>query len=449
MSRPEPSAAAAPAGAPPGLLQVLWLGARLFTGRVLGAVLTYLVQILLMRWLGAETLGVYLHAFALCVLLGNIALLGLGSAAMRFVAQAQAQGRPGAIGGYTQRSRQIVGVFGVLLGASTAGVGYFTAQDGSAAMALVVAGAVLPVYALLRLQAGIGHALSWFAFWNVPNNILRPLAFVLGVVVLHRAGYLHDAGDIMLLHGGIIIAVFLGQSGVFRRGMRRVVGAVELVHETRQWLRTALPLMLVSTFTAFYPEVNLVVAEPFLLKDDLAVFNVAFRTAMFLGLLMLAIDNSLLPRVSKMLARGDRTAVHFLIRRGARAKSVGVLAFALGLGLCGRYLLGWFGDPRCVGGYPLMMLLVAGFVGRAVIGPAGDILSISGHQDRCVAVYGAGLALTVVLDWLLIPRLGAMGAATTVVTVMLGCDLVLHWMARHVLGVRVDLFAPPPEQVST
>jgi hypothetical protein len=43
---------------------------------------------------------------------------------------------------------------------------------------------------------------------------------------------------------------------------------------------------------------------------------------------------------------------------------------------------------------------------------------------------------------LLIPSFGTAGAVTTVVLVLLACDLTLHWIARKELGIRTDLFAP-------
>ncbi|MFK7739352.1 MAG: lipopolysaccharide biosynthesis protein [Planctomycetota bacterium] len=412
--------------------------------RVGGAFLAYALQILLTHWIGGEELGVYLHAFAVCVLLSNFAMAGMAPAAMRFVAPAHAAGEADVVAGFVSYSRRIVLGLGVGIGACVCAYGYCRAQEWQHATPLLLAGAALPIYALLRLQAGIGHALSWFVFWNLPNNILRPAMLVGGVVVLHWADQLRSAGDVMWLHASIIGAIFIGQLWIFRRGISRIVGQTKPAAPPRAWLRTALPLMLASTFTAFYPEVNLVVAEPFLPKSELALFNIAYRTVAFLGLLMIAIDNSQLPRISQLLARGETHQVRKLIRRNSLVKCVGTAIGAALLAAGSPHILALFDDPTYLAGEPVMLLLMVGFLGRAAIGPGGEMLSISGHHNRCVVVYVAGLVATALLAWLLIPPFGIMGAAAGVVVVMLSCDLAFHTMARRHLNLRLDLLAPRP-----
>lgn len=424
------------------LLPLLLRTSQLFLTRVGGAFLAYAMQILLARWIGGNQLGVYLHAFAVCVLLSNFAMAGMAAAAMRFVAPAHAAGEAGVVGGFTSYARRIVFGLGLLIGSCVCAYGYLRAPNWTDAAPLVLAGAVLPIYALFRLQAGIGHALSWFVFWNLPNNILRPLLLVLGVIALHWLGELQLAGDVMWLHIGIIAVLFVGQAWIFRRGIARIVGQAAPVVRARPWLRTALPLMLASTFTAFYPEVNLVVAEPFLPKNELALFNIAYRTVAFLGLFMLAIDNSQLPRMSQLLARDEVGQVRKLIRRNSLVKCVGTAIGAMVLAASSPHILALFDDPAYLAGESVMLVLMIGFLGRAVIGPGGEVLSVSGHHNRCVLVYVFALAATVLMAWLLIPRFGIMGAAAGVVAVMLSCDLVLHTMVRRLLGLRLDLFAP-------
>jgi O-antigen/teichoic acid export membrane protein len=308
--------------------------------------------------------------------------------------------------------------------------------------ALVVAGLVLPFYAMLRLQGDIGHALSWFTFWNLPNNILRPLLLLALIAGLQQFGWLGGADMVMALHALVIVALLAGQTQIFRRGIRDVVSDATPVTHDREWLRVGAPLALVATFNSYFGEVNVVAAGPFMEPDDLAVFNVTYRTGMFLSFFLLAVDQAQLPRISRLMVTQDKAGLSQLVHRGTRTKSLGTVSGLIFLALAGQFVLGWFGDPRYVDGYGFLMALSAGFVARAMIGNPGGLLNVSGHQDRCVVVFGLGLLATGVLDMALVPAFGPAGAVATVLIVMLACDLTLHWMARQLFGIRTDIFAP-------
>ena len=89
--------------------------AILFSGRLAGAVCVYVLQVVLARSIGGAELGNYVRAFSWCVVLANLSLLGLDSAAIRFIGTGMATGDVGRIGGFIRRSRQIVLVVSCLM----------------------------------------------------------------------------------------------------------------------------------------------------------------------------------------------------------------------------------------------------------------------------------------------------------------------------------------------
>ncbi|TIM51531.1 MAG: lipopolysaccharide biosynthesis protein, partial [Mesorhizobium sp.] len=64
-----------------------------------------------------------------------------------------------------------------------------------------------------------------------------------------------------------------------------------------------------------------------------------------------------------------------------------------------------------VAGYPLLFLLVFGVVARAAVGPCESLLTMSGNQNICAAVYAMTLAFNIGLNLVLIPLFGLWGAA--------------------------------------
>ena len=102
------------------VMRLLRGSAILFSGRLTGALCVYVLQIVLARCLGGPELGSYVRAFSWCVILANLSLLGLDSAAVRFIGTGLATEDQGRIGGFIRRSRQMVLGSSCLIAAGTA-----------------------------------------------------------------------------------------------------------------------------------------------------------------------------------------------------------------------------------------------------------------------------------------------------------------------------------------
>ena len=109
--------------------------------------------------------------------------------------------------------------------------------------------------------------------------------------------------------------------------------------------------------------------------------------------------------------------------------------------ILGKPMLMLFG-PGFDEGYPLLFLLVLGVVARAAVGPAESLLTMSGNQNICAAVYALTLALNVALSLMLIPTLGLWGAAIGTATAMSFEAAMLSLTVWKKLGIAMAVFVP-------
>jgi O-antigen/teichoic acid export membrane protein len=121
---------------------------------------------------------------------------------------------------------------------------------------------------------------------------------------------------------------------------------------------------------------------------------------------------------------------------------------AIVLLVVGKPMLMLFG-PGFDAGYPLLFLLTGGVVARAAVGPAESLLTMSGNENICAAVYAATLALNVLLSVMLIPALGLWGAAIATASAMVFEAVTLSLTVRVKLGIAMAIFipAPPPQDI--
>ena len=97
--------------------------------------------------------------------------------------------------------------------------------------------------------------------------------------------------------------------------------------------------------------------------------------------------------------------------------------------------------PGFNAGYPLLFLLVLGVVARAAVGPCESLLTMSGNQNVCAAVYAMTLAVNVGLSVVLIPLVRPVGRRHRhrLRHDLRGRGAVLHGLAqaRHRHGIFV------------
>lgn len=424
--------------------QVAKSSAFFFSMRITGAGLTYVVQLLLARWIGDEELGRYITGFSWCLVITNFAVMGFPPAALRFVAQARAVDDAATIRGYMQRARQIVFATSVLLAAIVATVmGFARGLDEPGTAVILVGILAVPILASIVLHCGLALSLSWSRLFVLPHGVVRPALFLIAVAAtwtLIPAGTELTALTVMSIHVACMVAVLFGQRAIFNRAVRNNVALATPKYDTRAWVGTAWPLMLVGLYGHFFMEYNVIFLGWMLPVEAIGVFGPAHRTAFLIGFALIAVDSATIPRLSRLYRRGELDQLQYEIRGATKLKLAVAIAGLLGLALLGREILSVFGEAF-VAGYEPMLILATAMVLRAAIGPAAELLGVTGHQRLSLTYCAIGLIVAPPLDLLLAPSFGLSGAALSILIVMTVTNLLLHREARKRLGVTTSILS--------
>lgn len=140
-----------------------------------------------------------------------------------------------------------------------------------------------------------------------------------------------------------------------------------------------------------------------------AEYAIAARIAALADQGRLSLKPTFTPRVRKWIVAGDREAALREFVRTRDASFAAAVAVAAGFTLLGAPVLSLFGPFG--GAYPMLLLVALSFVVNAGFGMHASYLSMHGEVGWSAALRLAGLGLLVLLDLVLIPPLGAVGAA--------------------------------------
>ena len=110
-------------------------------------------------------------------------------------------------------------------------------------------------------------------------------------------------------------------------------------------------------------------------------------------------------------------------------------AIVAGLVAVGPFALRLFG-PEFAAGYPALLVLARGRLAAVLLGPASDLLLMTGHHRRLGRVNLVFAVLNIALNLALIPWLGAAGAAVATATVTVSWSAWLYGMARRLTPVE-------------
>lgn len=413
-----------------------------FTSRVLAAVLTFATQIVLARVMGAAELGMYALAFSVCLVLVQVFSFGFPNVAVSVIGQALAFGNWGVIKGFIRRAHGLAAGIALLL-ACTAVLMLLAGVEMIAnvrAAPFIITLFIVPIFGLTNFYYGLAVAFSWFGLPLFISDVMRPLVFLLFVLLLSFVGGPLSAESALFGQLAILIAVLVGGFLILRSRLHNHLRGIPPLYDMPGWIRISLPLLVHGLFTGYFQEISIILCALFLSPEEIAIYSVSYRTALLISFGISSVTAAACTQIAQLHAKEDRASLQHLVRNATRVTVVGALTAVLFFLLFGRQLLSLFG-PEFTVGYQCLVILALSQLVIAMTGPVAGLLAITGHQDLCVLIFGVTLCLTAVLTAMLVPAIGLNGGATAVLLVTLCWTFWMHSLVVRRLGIYPSIFA--------
>lgn len=411
-----------------------------FTVRVMSAALLYLTQIVLARWMGGFEYGIYVFVWTCVLVLGGLSSLGLNLVVMRLVPEYSERGQLDLLRGLVFGTRSgafLVGTGIAVLG----GLGLWLFGSYVAnyyVLPLYLALICVPIYALGDVQDGLGRGQAWMGIALIPPYVLRPLIVLASMVAAHELGWPMTATTAA---GAAIFATWF--SGLIQFALLRVKMSKRLPEGPRTfdaplWVATAMPLFVINACELVLQNTDVLIVSTFLSPQEVGIYFAAAKTMSLIMFVHYAVGSAVAHRFSALNARGDRAGLEAFVRDAVNWTFWPSLAAAILLLALGRPLLLLFGT-EFLNGYPVMIILVAGFLFRSAIGPSEFLLNMLGEQKACAVVLGIAAVLNVVLNLILVPAFGLLGAATATSIALVSTAIMQYLVVRSRLGLDVSI----------
>jgi O-antigen/teichoic acid export membrane protein len=413
-----------------------------FSIRVFSAFIAFVSQVLLARWMGSFEYGIFVLVWVTVVIVGNLSCFGFHTSVIRFIPEFREKGLMPELRGVLVTSRVFV------LSASTgvAAVGMLAVWlmagriESYYVVPFILGLICLPMIALSDVLQGISRAHSWAFSALAPTYITRPVLILVFMAGALAMGYPPTANT-------AVIATILATYGTTIWQLIGVTASVDAqlpagkrTVNLRGWFAISLPIFLVESFFFILTNADVLMVGAYMQPDDVAIYFATVKTLALVHFVYFAVKAGVAQRYAQF-THGDPARLAAFARETVAWTFWPSVAMALVVLLLGEPMLVLFG-PGFAQGYPLLFLLVLGVVARAAVGPCESLLTMTGNQNVCAAVYAMTLVVNIGLSMLLIPHFGLWGAATATAFSMTFEAAALSYTAWRRLGIAMAIFIP-------
>ena len=407
------------------------------------ALIVFASSIVLARALGPAGYGVMTYVIALVHLLSTPSELGVPNLAVREVAITNARKDWGRMRGFIRWAHTTIGVISVILacGGAVALLLFGDELEPVKRTCMWLGIVLVPLASLNMLRSSMLRGLRKVLLGQLPEQIIRPLAFLLLILGLNFVGN-GLASPVVALSAhivSVIIAFLCGMLLFFRHRPRELAGAVPQF-AGRSWLASSIPFGLTALMQLINGKTDILILGMFRADADVGIYRVSVQIAALVVFGLQVVNAIQGPHIAHLFAKGDMPRLQKMITRSAQAIFAFALAAVLAIVLFGEFLIETLFDPAFSAAYIPLVIICVGQLVNAAIGSVGSLLNMTGHEKDTMTSVFIGATINVTLNFALTPTWGPIGAAIATTTTLITWNLIMWHMVRKRLGIEPSPF---------
>jgi len=405
--------------------------------RVSAMATAFASTLIMARCLGFSAFGEFAFALATVQLLNVISKFGLDNTSLRFISLYRQAQDDRLLGMMVRCAANTVGLCSctgaALLAAATLLLRPYI--SGELLTCLLLSAGVLVVLPLTQVYEATLLALGR-VLPGMLSPVLTPLLFIICLLAARStAGTALSSASAMLLYTTAALAAFLAARAFLRHWLEscRKVQLTDRVARQR-WLDMALPMMFMNILVYVQGQSGTILCGLFLSTGESGLFSTISKVAGVALFGLQSVNTIASPRMAELHGAGETEKLQDYVQMCSWSSLAFALPVALAIVAFGHPLLHMFG-PEFVVGYRPLLVLLFGLLVNAGTGPVAQLLYMTGYHTTCLRLYAVVAAAVLVLQVVLIPQFGVMGAAISTSLVQIFWNLALVQIARSKVGV--------------
>lgn len=296
----------------------------------------------------------------------------------------------------------------------------------------------IPLWTFLLINIGVFRGMKRVALYCTLDNFGRfflSILFLLIVVTYYPDFLVYN--PLMFHFFGLLVLSLISLYFIFRVIDNKKNSTK---FDSKLFLKNSLPIMLSSTIVISLSWADKLFLGVYATNENIGIYDISIRIATLITFNLEAINSILSSKISKYYHEKKHTEFKSIIQFSTRLNAVLTIIVFLGIICFSEHILGFFGKEFLFGKKALIILAL-GQLFNSFCGPVGNVLQMTGYQKDFRNILAITLVLNIVLNFLLIPKMGINGAAISTSICLVFWNLVGTIFIRKKL--KVDTFFNP------
>lgn len=406
-------------------------------GSGVGAVLAFANEVLAAHFLGVAVYGLYALALMLAKVGEIVAVFGLPLSVLHYLPVHLSRLQRGHALGTIIGAVMLPLVFGLGFALALLFAGEWVATDvfrqPQAGRFIATIGAAIPLLALADLLGnvarGFGRALPYIIIRNI-----TPALCYMSVLILLLVWHGSAIGAAYGYIAGIVVGVMLGV-GFVAQLVRQHIGLPRPVIQVGRLYRYAVPVALNSVVSLVMVWTDLFLLGVFTDASTTGIYRGCMQIVFSFDLVWNACSAATAPIYPVLLADRQHSEMQATYSSAVRLSTLLAVPIAMIIFTNSSDILGLLGPGFSTGGLALAILAGGQFI-KVVFGNASVVLIVGGRQTLEAGNGAIGAGLNLILNVLLVPRYGLMGAAIATATSLIALGVLRAVQLRRVLALH-------------
>lgn len=388
------------------------------TIRATGLALSLVVSAVMARTLAPDGYGAYSYVLSIVAILTVPTTFGLPTQIVRETARATAGGESSAVWAlWAWALRLVLITVAVTLAAML--VWFFasvnTHSDNDGWLEWLWAALLIPALALASLRSAAISGLGNPLLGQVPDVVLRPalIAILALTLATFRGGHFSSQEALSINLTATVASLLVGTLILIWLAPPRPVNRVEMPERSvrRAWLLSTATFGFAVGAQTIGTNIDVMLLGLMRSNTEVGLYKISLNGASLVAFGVQSVNLVLMPRIATLFRAGASEELQTLVTNGTRI--VLVLTFAVyGVFIIfGEWLLAVAFGPEFVPAYPTLLILGAGQVVSSTFSTVVLLLNMSGHERATLRGTMFFVFLNAILNILMIPRYGMVGAA--------------------------------------
>ncbi len=410
-----------------------------FFFRIFGMGLGYVLTIMIARWYGAETLGLFVLSLTLLNIFATLAVFGFDNALVKLIAEFISTEKHTLVNEICKKSLIVTFFIGVLLSvvfflSSIVFAKEFFQNEKLVIFFKIMSFGIVPLSIIRICSAvfrGFQDIIRYSFLENVAVYLLATIFLAIEFFVFHKL----NPNTTIIIYVACLM-IFMLICFFMAQGLKSEAFKIDIKQKGlnfKKIIKVSAPMLLTNSMAIVIQWTDIIMLGLFRSEVDVGIYSVVIKISGLANITLMSINSIAAPKFSSLYSRGDMNGLKNAVQSSTKMIFYSTLPIIMILTFFSSIILNFFGSDFIIGVTALWVLMFGQFI-NALTGPVGSLLNMTNKHVLFNKIILLCSALNIVLNYFMIQRYGITGASVATSISLILLNILPFFYVKYYYG---------------